>query len=230
MNKRKSHLPEELEDQFVAVMDRCLDHEESSFHSDIEPFSSYKRRKREQGLQEYSQFFNRFLHIYDFLEPLLLEEEEKCVVPEDGSWHAFEELGLAFLEKKGGSSISIPPLFLDRVYSHATGFLASGQYEKAEDLFFFLRFFQSGVYEYWLGEATALHEKGSYEQAIERYQISLEIQPGDALSYMQIGCCYHLLGDMKACSDAFEASLKHIRGGQEELEREVKEMKELLGV
>ena len=106
------------------------------------------------------------------------------------------------------TELEIPWSFMDRVFQTGKELLQGGNFEGASDVFFFLRFLQPRVFDYWVCEATCLHELGKLEEAIAIYENSLMFQPKNPLVFFQMASCLFRIGELSRALEGFEKCLQ----------------------
>ena len=106
---------------------------------------------------------------------------------------------------------NIPWDFMDRTYNVAVDLLKQGNFQDAECVFLFLRFLCPAVFEYWVGEATALQMQGQWEEAMNTYFVSLVFKPKNPLVFFQIATCCQKLELQDKFKNALDLCIEYAK-------------------
>ena len=162
------------------------------------------------------------------LKPFAVHEQEMQLKAEEYFTERYNllVLGQKVLQEQIGLSWD----FMDRAYGIARSLYAERKYEDSLASFYFLRFLNPAVFEYWFGEACLLQELCKYEQAASIYNLSLTMQPNNPLVYFQIANCYAELGDKESSLQALDFCIDYAKKdeGHQILRERAEEIKQTL--
>jgi tetratricopeptide (TPR) repeat protein len=223
-NKQLSPLPAEIQRSLEEVLDRVVEIEKEEYHNNLVPFSQHEKQIRERGQKVIKELTNALENgqkvLKDFFE---LEEKKHPEIDPESHFARWEEASQklqgmpSLLEILANEEEEEVPLqqkcglswaFMDRAYATAKRLQDDKRLEDAANIFKFLRYVNSQVFEYWLGEGNALFDQGKFEESLDVYGRSLLLQPENPYIFYQIGsCCYHL-GDIESSRSAFDLCIE----------------------
>ena len=236
-------LPIEFQKETKAFIEWLLQDEEKEYKSDLKPFPQHAEEIKDQ-LQNYcSDERGKLLNGQKLLKERFNSEEQKNpLFCQQFSFASLEEQMKKLEERRKNRQLSvfsfktlqaeleIPWDFMDRAYASGTQLLQEKRYSDAYDIFFLLRFLQPRIFEYWVCEATCLHELGRLEEAIKTYELSLVFQPKNPLVFFQLASALFRLNEKSAALKSFEMCIKYAEEDPqyEALYKEAKEIKHYL--
>jgi tetratricopeptide (TPR) repeat protein len=222
--KAKLTLPVEiqkdLDDLFVGVVEL----EKKEYHNDLVPFSQHEQFIRAQGQEAVGQIYDQLNRGKKVLKELFeFEERQNPQLPDEVRHARWEEGSQALKEKmlqiavvseeesnKSAQELcGISWAFMNRAYLKAKYLLDEKRYEDASCLFMFLRYLNSEVFEFWLGEAIALQELAKFEEALESYTMTLLLQPDNPYCFFEMADCLYQLKEMPACVEALNLCIEY---------------------
>ncbi|HXF28488.1 MAG TPA: hypothetical protein VN457_01440 [Chlamydiales bacterium] len=236
-------LPDEFKKETEQFVDWILQVEEKEYKSDLKPFPQHAQEVKDQVQKYCLDLRGKLLNGQRLLKARFSQEEqENPLLCQQFSFASLEEQLKKLEERKKNpelpvfdfktlqAQLEIPWSFMDRGFATGTQFLQDKCFDEAYDIFFLLRFLQPRIFEYWVCEATCLHELGKLEEAIKTYEMSLVFQPKNPLVFFQLASCLFRLNEKSAALKSFETCIKYAEENPqfEALCKEAKEIKTYL--
>lgn len=220
LGEKKHILPRELQKYTDQLMNTFIGWEKEGYDNKLVPFSQQAEQMKAKGEEFAYAMWSRLKKGQEVLKREMDSEEEKNPnFPTESSFSCWERAARSFRKKMQSPGFSDEELdpehslkkqcgmsdaFMQRAYEVAVRLMSEKKFEEAGDIFMFLRYLDSAVYEYWLGEATCLQELYSWAAAIDAYSMSLFLKPQNPYVFFQIANCMYQLKE-------FETSLAAIR-------------------
>jgi tetratricopeptide (TPR) repeat protein len=213
----------EIQQHVDEYIESIVEGEKELYHNDLVPFAQYAKEIKAKVSNTLHEIQKRLEKGREILKKQLELEESKdpTIVPEL-RFSAFEEIAAKMQEKCESTNYSLTtfnpfiPLqdewgvskeFVARAYTVARQLLIEKNYEDALAAFTVLRYLNPQIYEFLLGEATALHELGKIEEAYFLYNVCLGIQPTNPYLFYQISNCLHQLHEVAASLEAIKVCI-----------------------
>lgn len=224
VNGKLTVLPGEIQRSLEEILDRVVLLEKEEYHNDLVPFSQHEKQIREKGqkiIKELTSSLEKGQKVLkDFFE---LEEKSHPELDPESHFARWEEasqklVGMPTIleilanedeeEKSLQDKCGLSWAFMDRAYATGKKLQEDKRFDDAVNVFKFLRYLNSKVFEYWLSEANVLFDLSKFDDALEAYGRSLLLQPENPYVLYQIGsCCYHL-GDIESSHSAFDLCIE----------------------
>jgi len=207
------------------LVDSVIAQEKEGYHNDLVPFDQHAALVREE-------ITSYFIHVEEELDEakallqrtFTLEEEQSPFIVPDARFETFElctalmrekfkDPEYSFLDDAGEHSMQetfgIPWPFMDRSFAFGKRLLHDKRYEKAEKVFFFLRYLAPSVFEYWFSESLTQYYQGKYKEAINHLTVCLALQPENPLVCFQTGVILFQTGDKEGALVALDLCLQY---------------------
>jgi tetratricopeptide (TPR) repeat protein len=213
MQKLQEHttkpLPKDAQKYLDMILDEVLRLEEEGYHNPLISFAQYADQMRAIAHEHVSHYYNELDQARTVIKHLLeREEQESQNIPSDAAYKHCEQalvtlkndlddpqkaLQIDFDHASLQILAKISRSFMDRLLQRAKDFMKEKRFAQAASFFFFLRYLNPMVFEYWLYEAICFHEMKNLEHAMTSYGMSLLLQPKNPFVFFQMAnICYEL--------------------------------------
>jgi tetratricopeptide (TPR) repeat protein len=225
MQPHNFHTEEVLPLEFQKRVDKyitwALADEKAAYKNDLKPFALHEQEVKEQVKTHCAALQQRLQEGQKLLKDHFTAEEEKNPLLAQEFSLASLEQAIKLLEERRRdvnasltefkslqAELGIPWSFMDRAFQAGKVLLQNKSLEQASHVFFFLRFMQPRVFDYWVAEATCLHELGKFQEAVDIYEASLAFQPKNPLVFFQMASCLFRLNEVGKAVQGFEACVQ----------------------
>jgi tetratricopeptide (TPR) repeat protein len=238
-------LPDFLNEGFEHFFEPILEVEKEDYKDTLMPFSQYEEALKAEGKKAYLKLYKKLCHAQDLIEEKFKDEEKNdSSIAEEAKFQVWEKIATQLneefsspkkaVEEKTTESeeieenlnsiqenLGVTWSFMDRAYKFGSALLQEEKFEDAEDIFYFLRYLNGEVFEYWFGEAVCQQALSQYEDALNTYVISLFFQPENPVVFYQMANSYLGLEEKESAIAALETSIEYAQReqGNEELEQ-----------
>ena len=226
-------LPQEIQKHVDAFASWLVDMEKGEYHNDLVPFAQRAEEIRTKTVEAACQLRHQFKQAEKILhEKFVLEEKEKNL-PKEALFENWEKAASKIGQKIKNPKFSLGKMemkqsiqellglewaFMDRAYHIGCQLLHDKRYEEAESVYFFLRFLNPMVFEYWLGMGTAEQAQNKLENAVNTYSMSLALDPENPLIFFQIANCYYQVDEFASCLQALDYCIDFIANAPQHAE------------
>jgi len=232
--REQKALPKVIQQSLDWAMDSVIEAEKEEYQNDLVPFSQHEAQLREEGKKASYEIYQKLIQAKKLLKELFeVEEKSKKNLPFGAFFSRFEE-GVANKqddpEKSLQEQCGLSQEFMDRAYEKGTYLIGERRFDDAASVFLFLRYLNDSVFEYWYGEAFALHELGKFENALDSYAMSLLELPENPVVFFQMADCLYHLGNRDACLKVLTVSIEYCKEKPEYegLKKNAEELKAVL--
>lgn len=218
-------LPEQVQKYYSQMMQGIIELEKEGYDDTLVPFSQRADQMKIKGQEFIYEIYSQLRKAHEVLKRELEHEETANPnVPSDAHFSCWEEASKRLREKMQSpeyekeepdmkhsmqEQCGMSDAFMKRVYDVANRLMDEKKFEEAGDVFMFLRYLNPLVFEYWLGEATCLHERGQFLEAINIYGMSAILQPKNPYLFFQIANCLYQLHETAASLEAVKICISY---------------------
>jgi tetratricopeptide (TPR) repeat protein len=219
-NTKLTVLPLEIQRSLEEVLDRIVEIEKEEYHNDLVPFSQREKQIREKGQKVIKELTTSLEKAHQVLKDFLeLEEQKHPEIDSESHYARWEEASqklvgmptlLQTLISEAEEELALQDqcglswAFMDRAYATGKKLQEDKRLEDAANVFKFLNYLNSKVFEYSLNEADALFDLGRFNEAFDVYSRSLLLQPENPYVLYQIGGSCYQIGDIESANAAFD--------------------------
>lgn len=219
---------ENPDDLFLKILkdaaESIAENERESYRSDLEPFESFKQRKKSEIEASGSAFFDECTRAWEVIladlvgignthpsggakavvDELQMGMEKFAAFTKEKDW----ELKLADSDKTLMDVLGFSQELLEQFYQVGLRSFKGAHFEDAERVFTLISLLNPLEHNAWLSLGITKENCSKWEEAVHAFKVAERLQGSDPVSLVHQGQCYHAMRDKPQALSLYEQAIK----------------------